>query len=317
VPLLTPAQRLTRVLRGAGLSVTDESFSSLEILIERGEVTADAVRRAIDTLSARRSKRSRAEMTAIIVQGLEAVRPGRPAQPTARVLIVTAIPVETSVVLARVTARKDRLVHGVVLSTGSLPDLDAKVAVIQSGQTNVAAAQATTAALISFEPDVVVLVGVAGGLKDSKLRDVVVADAVYQLGHISEGDERLSRGKTLFGDRDLVQVSRLMQAEGLPIRVAPVVAGDILLKSTRSETASWIKTHMNDAVAIEMEGWGTSWAAHAASVPVLVVRGISDLVDDKDPSADARDQPAAATAALDAATAIITRTLFLKEEANV
>ena len=71
---------------------------------------------------------------------------------------------------------------------------------------------------------------------------------------------------------------------------------------------------MNDAIAIEMEGWGASWTAHSHGLPVLVVRGISDSLDDKDQIHDAKFQPLAAEAASAAAFQILADFIALNEK---
>jgi nucleoside phosphorylase len=150
-----------------------------------------------------------------------------------------------------------------------------------------------------------VFVGIAGGLKTVSLGDVVVASHVYQLGHRSEAERAFSREKSIPGDQFLTQVATRISVDRADLYVGPIVAGDILLKNSRSDVAAWIREHQNDALAIEMEGWGFSWSAHASAIPSLVVRGISDLIDGKNDEHDAKWQPAAAEAAASAAIAIL------------
>jgi phosphorylase superfamily protein len=62
----------------------------------------------------------------------------------------------------------------------------------------------------------------------------------------------------------------------------------VLLDSKTSTTARRLRTHYNDAVAIEMESAGVALAGHLnRSLPVLVVRGISDPADGTKGVADA------------------------------
>ena len=54
------------------------------------------------------------------------------------------------------------------------------------------------------------------------------------------------------------------------------------MASTSSPTYKLLRQHFGDVVAVEMEGLGVLRAGHAnADVRILVVRGISDMIDDK------------------------------------
>ena len=55
-----------------------------------------------------------------------------------------------------------------------------------------------------------------------------------------------------------------------------------------------IREGLNDAAAVEMEGWGAMKAAQLENTPAIVVRGISDRCNGKDPIEDAAFQPIAA-----------------------
>jgi nucleoside phosphorylase len=59
-------------------------------------------------------------------------------------------------------------------------------------------------------------------------------------------------------------------------------AGDVLIGSSKSDTALRIKNYYSDAIAAEMEGHGFLSALHMnPSAHGMVIRGISDLFDRK------------------------------------
>lgn len=64
------------------------------------------------------------------------------------------------------------------------------------------------------------------------------------------------------------------------VHFGPIAAGEVVLNSRISGHAGWIRRHYNDALAVEMEGAGVAQAAHLnRSLPVVVIRGVSDRAD--------------------------------------
>jgi len=176
-----------------------------------------------------------------------------------------------------------------------------KIAIAQAGPGNVAAAIETERAVAFFEPSFVFFCGVAGGLKDLQLGDVVAATKIYE--YESGKDQETFKTRPNIGESsyNLVQQSHRVvrenkwterikrpQAHTPKARVGPIAAGEKVVASTRSATFGFLREHYNDALAVEMEGFGVLRAGYAnAQVSKLVVRGISDLIDEKN-AADAK-----------------------------
>ncbi|HEV7483031.1 MAG TPA: 5'-methylthioadenosine/S-adenosylhomocysteine nucleosidase [Solirubrobacterales bacterium] len=148
-------------------------------------------------------------------------------------------------------------------------------------------------AINRFDPEVVLFVGVAGGIKDVSLGDVVVATDIYGYESGKAADDFISRphvGRSDFAlerraERERQSSDWFEGPEPPAVVVAPIVAGAKVVASTRSLTYRFIRENYDQAVAVEMEGAGFLEAAHAnRSVRALVVRGISDLLDDKETS---------------------------------
>lgn len=180
------------------------------------------------------------------------------------------------------------------------------VVVCQIGPGNANAATEAERAISYFKPSVVGFVGVAGGIKDVKLGDVVVATKVYGYESGKEASAFLPRADVYRSSYSLESLSRAIANEGTWHRslrnavipaahVGPIAAGEKVVANSESETLKFIRGTYSDAVAVEMEGLGFLAAAHAnPQVSAVVVRGISDLLDHKEKSDRAGSQQQAA-----------------------
>ncbi|MFI6460313.1 hypothetical protein [Streptomyces sp. NPDC050538] len=183
------------------------------------------------------------------------------------------------------------------------------VAVQLTGPGNELAAALGERAIRYLRPDVLLMVGVAGGRKDAALGDVVVADTVY--GYESGRDEEdgfRPRVKSWPSSFALVQKARLVAADArwqhritprparLPAaHVGALAAGAKVIAHTRSASGRLLSESAGDTLAVETESLGLLTAARInPAVQALVVRGVSDLLGDKDQAHDAVWQPVAA-----------------------
>ncbi|MER6139974.1 hypothetical protein ABT174_07930 [Streptomyces sparsogenes] len=185
------------------------------------------------------------------------------------------------------------------------------VAIHMTGPGNPGAAVLVERAAALFSPRAVLFVGVAGGRKDVGLGDVVAADAVYdyETGKDTE-DGFLPRQKTHQSAYGLVQLARLVAAadewqrgirpaggDAAPrprAHVKPIAAGGRVVAHQRSDVGRRLAAGAGDAVAVDMEGFGFLAGAYVnRQVDALVIRGISDLLADKDEAHDERWQPVA------------------------
>ena len=150
-------------------------------------------------------------------------------------------------------------------------------------------------AIAYFKPDILLFVGIAGGIKDVAIGDVVAATKVYGYESGKVGEQFATRPTLGQSAYALVQRARseARKAEWLQrlsqdsvsqphVFVAPIAAGEKVIASTKSDVCQFLRSSYNDAIAVEMEGFGFLSAAFAyPDLKAIVIRGISDLIQAK------------------------------------
>jgi nucleoside phosphorylase len=209
------------------------------------------------------------------------------------VVILTAINIEYMAVRSHLTDLQE-IVHdqGTVYERGKFTanGKSWEVGIVEIGAGNFGASMEAERAIAYFKPDIVLFVGVAGGIKDVKLGDVVAATKVY--GYESGKAKEIFQPRPDVGESayKLVQRARaearkqdwLRRLKSSPDPSPKVIA------AKNSEVYQFLQSNYGDAVAVEMEGRGFLEATHAnQQVSALIIRGISDLIDNKS-SADAQ-----------------------------
>ncbi|GAA4889030.1 phosphorylase [Streptomonospora salina] len=209
----------------------------------------------------------------------------------------------------------ERSAGGTLYRTGTVRGAarSRRVALARIGQGNVGAAVHVERARTALDPELILFLGIAGGLKDVRMGDVVVADTVYDYeSGKEEQDAYLPRIKTAAPSHAAVQRAMdtafrqewqeriLDPVPGLHPRgfVKPIAAGGKVVAHERARSAERIRAYCGDAVALEMEGYGVLHGAYLnGDSTVLVVRGISDMLTGKDAASDEAWQPVAARSA--------------------
>lgn len=220
---------------------------------------------------------------------------------TCRAVILTAIPVEYAAVRQHLVGLREENYRESIYERGTFTGEKClwDVVIAEIGTGNSASAIKVERAITGFEPGLILLVGIAGGVKDVNIGDVVVATEVYgyesgkvdnsgflarpRVGMVSS--RLLERAKVEARKAKWLQrVYRIlpMGVSSPRVLIGPIAAGEKILASTTSKMVKFLHTHYNDTLAVEMEGRGFLEAAHANEhVQALIIRGISDLLDRK------------------------------------
>lgn len=221
-----------------------------------------------------------------------------PSLPTCEVIILTALPVEFQAVVEHLWDTQE-IVHpqGTIYRVGNFTGKKRllHVAVAQIGMGGGSAALETERAIHFFRPHLLLFVGIAGGLKDVRLGDVVVATKVYayevgKAGQTFEPRPELWRPSYSLWQRALHEASgeawlaRLNRplSDAPRVLIGALAAGEKVVASTQSAVYTQLKVTYGDTLAVEMEGHGFLQAMHVNhNLHGLVIRGISDLIDSK------------------------------------
>lgn len=234
------------------------------------------------------------------------------------VLVVTAVELEATAVKNCLVNTSRERVGGMHLVRGEIvgPNLTWTVFLAQAGMGNASAAALVGMAADKLGANLVSFVGTAGGLKagDHRLGDVIVASKVHTpyVGKQvpgEDGPELLGRDNTRHVPAPLVQMASAViadsawassKAAGQYDRnhshafVAPIVAVESVQTDPDGELLEQIRKRYQDSAAVDMESHGLAVGSDVHDLPMLVVRGLSDFISEKNPADDAKRQPKAA-----------------------
>jgi len=249
-----------------------------------------------------------------------------------RAVILTALPVEYLAVRAHLTALQEKMhPHGTIYEQGKFT-ADGRtwdVEIVEIGAGNAGAAMEAERAIAHFNPDVILFVGVAGGIKDVAIGDVVAATEVYGY-EFGRAEATFSpRTKTRASNYGLEQRAKMEARKSdwmqwlasVPVPpprvfVAPIAAGEKVVASTQSEVFRFLRSNCGDAIAVEMEGFGFLAAVRAnKKVDAIVIRGISDLIDGKAETDRTRSQEIASRHASAFAFQVLSKLEFQNDSA--
>ncbi|TVL99015.1 MAG: hypothetical protein CV087_19730 [Candidatus Brocadia sp. WS118] len=226
------------------------------------------------------------------------------------IAILAPIPVEYRAVKAYLEDAREEAQDGQYYTVGAFRGRHHTFSVVlrETGSRNNEVALAAERIIRHYRPAIIILTGIAGGVKDARIGDVVVATQAYGYEAGKATDEGFSsRPNVLPYSPELVELARSIERAGNwrnrlspaaaspQVFFGPIASGDQVVASSQSEAYRIIKNHYNDTLALEMESIGFARAVSAyPHIRAMNIRGISDLLDGKNAEHDAENQPRAA-----------------------
>jgi len=198
--------------------------------------------------------------------------------------IIGAFQTEIDTILQEVEDRKQEIKSIRTFYTGTIKGHDVVIVIAGIGKVNAAV---TTSLLIeNYSPDYVINIGVAGGQKGVKHKDVVIStEVVYHDVDLTAFDtythgQMSGHEPTFIADPVLLEKTKMVLEDlGFSYFVGKIATGDQFVHST--EMVHKINQVYDDIYAIEMEAGAIAHVSTIYNVPFIVYRSISDILGEK------------------------------------
>ncbi len=162
---------------------------------------------------------------------------------------------------------------------------DHKVVLALAGIGKVNAAITTTLLFEHFDIDHVINIGVAGGQNGVTHKDIIIGtEIVYHDVDVTRFDRYVhgqvpGQNPTFIADERLINLAKEAGEQAdLPIHLGKIASGDQFVYSKRPLEV--INNQYPDILAIEMEAASIAHVCSHYDVPFLVLRSISDVIED-------------------------------------
>lgn len=229
------------------------------------------------------------------------------------IVIQTALALEQEAVLSKLSNVSDYIhpVSKTIYKFGNYISHGNKLQIFvgRTNQTNINAGIETERIIQHFNPSYIFFVGVAGGLKDVTVGDIVIGSDVYGYERGKEKEEFFPRPQFGFSSYELEQLavtfsnSNAWQKQSssflntkfhrkISTYSGTIASGEKVVGSISSGLYQFLKANCSHALAVEMEGLGFLEACRPYPlIKSLLIRGISDLVDGKENADKEGSQP--------------------------
>lgn len=192
--------------------------------------------------------------------------------------IIGAMEIEVKLLIEALQHRKEYTINGFTFHQGQIGNH--QVIVLLSGIGKVSAAIATTLLIQQYKPDAIINTGTAGGLRDTKVYDIILATEIrhhdvdvtvfgYEIGQQAKMPPAFYTDETL-----LIKAEQHCQKYTQQLRKGLVVSGDSFISDKNRR--EWIENTFPNALAVEMEASAIAQTCYIMNTPFLMLRTISD-----------------------------------------
>ncbi|UNT95229.1 5'-methylthioadenosine/adenosylhomocysteine nucleosidase [Allobaculum mucilyticum] len=191
--------------------------------------------------------------------------------------LIAAMESERKSVTDRMSEVTESETASVKFYKGKIGSEEAVVAL--SGVGKVSAAIAATLLCQIFQPDALISIGVAGGLKnEQEVGDLVLSDLAIQADFdVSFLDGPKGIGKVFHADKALLERgTKAAEKCGLRWSVGTIATQDLFMAG--DEDYARLMSRFPESAASEMEGGAIAQVATQFHLPFLIIRTLSDVV---------------------------------------
>lgn len=195
-----------------------------------------------------------------------------------RIGIIAAMKSEMNHILENMKGVSEEQYIGNIFYSGTINNNE--IILCESGVGKVNAASAATVLINTYEVELIINTGIAGGLKDTKTKDVIVAKGIiysdfdirifgYEYGQVPHLPKVMPINPEM-----IMLVKSTLNKLNIKYREGIILSGDTFVTDL-----NFIKmVDREDALAVEMEGGGVAQVAVKSGVNFISLRYISDLV---------------------------------------
>ena len=197
--------------------------------------------------------------------------------------IIVAEEEELDCIKVKIENIEEKNIKGSIFYTGII---NSKYVVVTKGSVGKVNSARTTQMLIDlFNIELIINIGVAGGISSSlKIGDIIIAEKLAQydidlsafgrkLGELPNTKERF-----FYSDKEIIDKCKMIKSSDQNIYLGVITSGDRFVTSV--EFSEFLKEEFG-ADAVEMEGAAVAQVCTLSDVPFLIIRGISDCPNDE------------------------------------